>query len=117
MNRSSLLALGAALAIASSSSAEAATGVCTGPVVGTGRSSHVEGSADWNTYHGHVPASLARVRALAAWRTKVVAKCPSSSPYWWRAHDKSVLCEGTAGHDNCVVKAVPARKLLSYLKK
>lgn len=57
----------------------------------------------------------ARTRAIAAWRQKVAARCPGHSTFWWRAHAKSIDCEGYAGGVSCEVGARPARKLFSLL--
>jgi hypothetical protein len=54
--------------------------------------------------------SLAKSRAISAWRSKVESLCPHHSSHWWRAHDKKVSCEGYAGGIGCDVSAIPAHR-------
>jgi hypothetical protein len=85
--------------------------VCSKTFAGSGRSSHAEGSDDVKKYGSNVPADLARSRAIADWQANVTKGCPRASTKWSRARGKSVSCEGTPGHTDCSVSAVPGRRL------
>lgn len=101
-----------AIVIASVSSAAVPAPAVAGPscrtiITGTGRSSNVDGSADFAKYHGKVPARLAERRAIANWQFEVKHHCAGASSWWWRARQKSVDCEGSAGHVDCTARAIP----------
>ena len=111
MNKTILSAAGAGLALSLiASAAEARSLDCSSAISATGRSTHVEGSDDYTTYHGHLPPHLAESRAIASWRNKVMGHCQASSTKWWRATAKNIDCEGAAGHTYCTVTATPAKK-------
>ena len=99
-----LFAGAATLALPSLASAHE---TCGKTITGTGRSSGVEGSADFVKYHGKVPAKLAERRAIASWRFQVEKHCAGANTWWWRAHNRSVQCEGSAGHTDCTASAIP----------
>ena len=90
----------------------AAQSSCLNTITGKGRSSTVLGSADFTQYNGRVPRNLARKRAIEDWQAKTSLQCPRLSPSWLRASIKSVRCDGSAGHTDCVARARPARRLL-----
>jgi hypothetical protein len=100
---------------AQSSASNASNGACSAAISADGVSAHVEGSADFERYHGHVPEGLAKSRAIAAWQQKVASDCAGFSAKWWRAKAASVECDAGMGHDYCTATAVPARKLLGFL--
>ena len=67
----------AGLIAAVSSSANAASGTaCDRIVSAEGRATNVEGSDDFKKYNGHVPANLARLRAISAWQGRVADQFP-----------------------------------------
>jgi hypothetical protein len=80
-----------------------------------GTSSNVEGSDDFKKYNGHPPADLAKLRAISTWQGIIAEQCPHDSAIWRRAKEKSVECEGSAGHEHCTATAIPGRKILSWL--
>ena len=107
------LCLGALLAImAASPEALAHSGQCDLGLRAAGR---MPNGLNFDPPRPYDTAKAARSRAIAAWRQKVAARCPRHSTFWWRAHAKSVDCEGHAGGASCEVGARPARKLFSLL--
>lgn len=96
--------------------ASAASGsACDTIISAEGRSSHIEGSADFEKYNGHVPANLAQLRAISAWQSHVADICPGYSAVWRRANNAHVDCDAGMGHENCLATAQPRRKILSWL--
>jgi hypothetical protein len=112
MNRWVAVGLGGLLgALASCGPALADPAWCEREVVGSGR---IANGLNFDPPRHYDTQAVARQRAIAAWRDKVGVRCPHHSTFWWRAHGKSVDCEGYAGGIECEVRAVPARKLLSF---
>jgi hypothetical protein len=81
----------------------------------TGTSTQVEGSGDFKKYNGHVPADLAKLRAISGWQGAVADHCPEYSAVWRRATEKSITCDASAGHQHCTATGIPRRKILSWL--
>jgi hypothetical protein len=81
----------------------------------TGTSAEVEGSDDFKKYNGHVPADLAKLRAISGWQGAVADHCPEYSAVWRRATEKSIECDASSGHQHCTATAIPRRKILSWL--
>ena len=109
-------ALASSLLIASLPfAATAADDACGQALSAEGRATRVEGSSDFNKYNGHVPADLARLRAISAWQGRVADLCPRSSAVWRRALNARVDCDAGMGHDTCIATAAPRRKLLSWI--
>lgn len=104
-----------AMTAASSVTASADSTRCHHTISGFGRSSHVDGSTDWSRFGGNVPEGLARNRAILSWKSKVSKSCPGHTTLWWRAHEKRVECDGSAGHTDCTVFATPGRKWFAWL--
>src|SRR4051812_26363478 len=88
------LSLGAVLAVSAAGPASAHSYGCHDGFAAGGRTANALNFAPPRRYDTE---RLARSRAIAAWRQKVAARCPSRSTFWWRAHDKRVDCEGYAG--------------------
>lgn len=109
----SSLAAAAALIAALPLSAEAAKSACGGVVSAEGRATRVEGSDDFRRFNGHVPADLARLRAISAWQGKIADTCPRHSAIWRRALNPSVDCDAGMSKDWCIATASPRRKLFS----
>ena len=87
---------------------------CNTIISALGVSTHVEGSADFETYKGKLPPDLAKNRAITAWQSKVETACPNYSKRWWRALARNVDCEGGMGKEVCTVSAAPAVKLFKF---
>ena len=86
---------------------------CATIIAGEGTASRVEGSADYKTYRGKVPANLAKTRAIRNWQAAVGKHCRGYSTYWWRAKSKSINCDAGMGKDYCTATAIPRRKILN----
>jgi hypothetical protein len=106
-------ALAAALLVPATA-AKAANSACGVALSAEGKSTRVEGSDDYNHYNGHVPADLARLRAISAWQGRVADSCPGYSAVWRRAFNARVDCDSGMGHDYCTATATPRRKLFSW---
>lgn len=52
--------------------------------------------------------SVAKARAVAAWRVTAARQCPASTAAWSRATGRSVDCEGYAGGLECTARGTPA---------
>lgn len=52
--------------------------------------------------------SLAKARAIAAWRVTAARQCPASSAAWSLATGRSIDCEGVAGGLECQAAGAPA---------
>ena len=116
MNRILSAALATSLLIASLPfGANAANDPCGRALSAEGRATRVEGSSDFKRYNGHVPADLARLRAISAWQGRVADLCPRYSAIWRRAVNAHVDCDAGMGHDTCIATATPRRKLLSWI--
>lgn len=105
------LGLAALLAAATSGAASAHAPQCHYGIIATGRMAN---GLSFEPPRRYDTQGVARSRAIASWRARVAARCPQHSTFWWRAHDKRVSCEGYAGGVACEVRAIPARKLLSF---
>lgn len=88
---------------------------CGTMIEGKGASIRVEGSDDWNHYHGKIPPGLAKRRAIVNWESIVAASCQGHSAKWWRSKAKNVECDNGAGHEHCSATAVPGKKLFGWL--
>ena len=88
---------------------------CSATIAGEGTASNVEGSNDWNHFHGKVPPGLARRRAIDKWQAEVSSSCPRYVAKWWRARGQHIECDAGAGHQVCTATATPVRKLFSWL--
>ncbi len=80
-----------------------------------GKSSNVEGSADFKKYNGRVPENLAELRAISSWQSAIADHCPEFSAVWRRAEEKSITCDAGAGHQICTATAIPRQKILSRI--
>ena len=116
MTRIFIATIAAALMAASAGALAADYDVNCGTIIeGTGVSSRVEGSDDWNHYRGKIPPGLAKRRAIVTWEQVVAQSCRGYSAKWWRSKAKNIECDSGAGHEYCSATAVPGRKLFGWL--
>ena len=100
---SAVLGAAAVLALAATS-ALADAPACTTGITGMGRMSN--GMA-YDPPRHYDAEKLARKKAIRDWHEKVEAMCPHHSAWWWRAHNKSISCDGYAGGTGCEATAIP----------
>lgn len=91
---------GAAALLCSLSAAQAACG----PVTGSGQAANPQ---NFDPPRRYDVVTLAKVRAVGAWKAAVRARCPGQSLSWTRALKRDLSCEGKAGGTSCVATGTP----------